>query len=677
MNSAIAWRYGDICGIDNCRSRLWHTVEGLQYCQNGHQKEGEVEIGEDEYIPGTQGRAIHTAPTSQPAAREERIYYGRKGYALFLKCYQIHLQRQVAWLIRNQHAPERLEIIAKAIWVLYLEARGINSTAIDLDDDSPDEEEENSTDDRNSQAYPSSFLRRSYGLPKWKIPSETQAGSSSEQIKLDHDSDEEIKNDYHDEAEYQSISSSDEAEDDLGGRLANLSLSASRYTKTGSEFVALKLTESVIICYIACRILKVPIFLCDLYRLSRSGEFPYMRAAGGIPYSIRRHLESRYLRIFEPISYPLPGIFYTFCGYVTGLLSTRCKLTVPPIPACGVLLTRFIHDLLLPLEIYQAVAHLEKITGIEFEFQQEIGSKRGYIHPEIKIMALTIVATKLCYGMDGTTRTPTSILEQAAQEIDWNRWKKDIISTWVKEDWEHTDEVTDKNTRMGKISERMPTPSAQQLKLSGRKGVNANPGPFDYNYEDPALWTDERTKRFLDFYEKTWVIRDEEEAKELLPPRHFLDMFPLQTSNREHDSNDAAIDDSFQMTQADRDYQTTMLDANVFEGTDYGYNNQEDNTETAPEPALSVVDNKIRNLQSGTRPINIAASERPEHSLLPGNEYRIHGVYRDLPDFAEDYDELTQVLYVAGAKITGCSVHQLRKAIWNMENLCVNAMQKQ
>lgn len=403
----------------------------------------------------------------------------------------------------------------KALWILYLEARGIDTIKLDLDDDEETRHKTDYSDQERPRNAMTELNRSPSSSSDWPV---TQLPSSNVKraAEFTADCDPEYESDSGDRSELGNVLSSDEEENDLGGRLANLALSATRQTETGSEFVGLKLTESVALCYIACRILKVPIFLCDFYQLARDCEFPYMRAAGGIPYSIRIHLESRYLRIFEPTSYPLPGVFHTFCGYSSGILYLRDELEVPSIPIDGILLTRFVHDLLLPLEIYQAVTHLSKILHLKFDFQRSIKTARGESHPEIKLMALVIIATKLCFGMDGTLRAPSSITEQAAQQIDWNLWKSAILSTQIITDWEKLDDVTVSNSRMGNISERMANPISMNTDNSTHYKAQSLPGSYDYDYNDPSLWDYEHINRFLDFYERTWIIGDEEEAKELL-----------------------------------------------------------------------------------------------------------------------------------------------------------------
>ncbi|KAK9433656.1 hypothetical protein V1505DRAFT_122312 [Lipomyces doorenjongii] len=623
----VEWRWGPVCGIDNCRSRLWHTVDGLQYCQYGHQNEGAVELAEDDDdFQFTQGRTVRIKSGSgqNTSAKESRIYYGRKGYTLFLKCYQIHLRNQVAWLVKNKNAPQKLEAVVKALWILYLDARGINKLALHLEHESDDDNE--GSMEKSANAGTTNSLGSSPQKPSTPVP--------------DHDTemnrllqDDEVSSDYNDGLQEDSSIESSEDEETLD-QLAHLTLSGSQ---KGSEFVQIRLAESVVLCYLGCRVLKLPIFMCDLYRDVRDMEFPFMRACRGIPYSMRQHLDVRYQDIFEPRNLPVPGLFHSFCGYITGILRERHKLTVEP-PSHRLLLFRYVHDLFLPLEIYQAVVHLFSVLNVDFSFQTNRKPKRGDIHPEIKLIALVIIATKLCFGLDGVLRVPMTYSEQAAQHLDWDLWKQSLISTWIKEDWEKIDETTLKSTKIGKFSEKMAAADPEGKLAS-----------YEYDNDDIAFWDSDQISRFLDFYQRTWVVPEEGETKEMLAPRQFLDLFPLK----------AVEQDSMQIDSTQVDNRNILYSDDTSDILDV----TEDTSVVAT----------LRRVQASTRqfPYTITDVREP---TIPGELYAIHNIYRDMPEIASEYNELTQVFYVVCAKIAGCSIIQLRRALKYLENMCASAV---
>lgn len=76
--SQITWIRGPVCGIDNCRSRLYRQSEGRKFCQFGHVMENGVEIGADDGEEFVQTRRLNirlteTAFGSQAAERDVTV----------------------------------------------------------------------------------------------------------------------------------------------------------------------------------------------------------------------------------------------------------------------------------------------------------------------------------------------------------------------------------------------------------------------------------------------------------------------------------------------------------------------------------------------------------------------------------------------------------------------------
>ncbi|KAF2472898.1 uncharacterized protein BDR25DRAFT_302497 [Lindgomyces ingoldianus] len=63
---------GPICGIENCRSRVYEEGEdGYLYCENGHRK-GELVVGQDDDDFTTAARQKTRA--QNPEDESERVY---------------------------------------------------------------------------------------------------------------------------------------------------------------------------------------------------------------------------------------------------------------------------------------------------------------------------------------------------------------------------------------------------------------------------------------------------------------------------------------------------------------------------------------------------------------------------------------------------------------------------
>lgn len=76
-----------------------------------------------------------------------------------------------------------------------------------------------------------------------------------------------------------------------------------------------------------------------------------------------------------------------------------------------------------PVDIYPAVQRLNKLVGFTFAFPTAIAGKRRPLHlPEVQIMTLVIISTKLLFPFDDIKRYPESAREPATQAIDWQIW---------------------------------------------------------------------------------------------------------------------------------------------------------------------------------------------------------------------------------------------------------------
>ncbi|KAK9464287.1 hypothetical protein V1512DRAFT_213611 [Lipomyces arxii] len=365
---SVEWRWGAVCGINNCLSRLWHTVDGLSYCQYGHQNEGAVEIvADDDEFQGTQGRTIRTKDSQNTVVKETQVYYGRQGYVLFLQCYQAYLWALSEWLVQNRDAPERLIETVKALWVLYLDARGVERLNLDIEQDEPPE----------------------------SPPATPDAMQLIENA---------TKDDTDDEPVQQAVSDHEEDdESETAKQLADLNLSQ----RAGGAFIHISLHDSIALLYIACRLISMPIFLCDFYSWVDDGEMPYLRASQIVPYSLRMHLAPLYSEIFEPTVRPALGIFYRASTTVINLLQARFNLVIPS-PPVPLLLSKFCRALLLPDELHVPITRL--LNRLQLN---------KLTHPDIEILAAVIVTVKIRFGL----------AENASQQID--EWCAALQRRWI------------------------------------------------------------------------------------------------------------------------------------------------------------------------------------------------------------------------------------------------------
>jgi RNA polymerase I-specific transcription initiation factor RRN7 len=119
------------------------------------------------------------------------------------------------------------------------------------------------------------------------------------------------------------------------------------------------------------------------------------------------------------------------------------------------------------VEIYPAVRRLAAILGIDFTYP--IPQKRpGYItYPEIQLMSLIVVATKLSHPFDDIVRYPEDDSDPTIVKIDWSKWQDIMI---------------EKSPAGLKRGEEIKVTDEDVLAMSGKK------------LDD-----------YLDWYQRTWI----------------------------------------------------------------------------------------------------------------------------------------------------------------------------
>lgn len=125
------------------------------------------------------------------------------------------------------------------------------------------------------------------------------------------------------------------------------------------------------------------------------------------------------------------------------------------------------------VDVYQAVQQLDKIVGFTFSFPTAIAGKRRPLHlPEVQMMALVVISTKLLFPLDDVKRYPASAREPATQAVDWQAWGR------VQR---HFDQRETSSGRIGKGTEVL------------------------INEKDVFSMTPSQLDEYMDWYENSWL----------------------------------------------------------------------------------------------------------------------------------------------------------------------------
>ncbi|BCR84176.1 TFIIB-type zinc finger domain-containing protein [Aspergillus chevalieri] len=254
-----------------------------------------------------------------------------------------------------------------------------------------------------------------------------------------------------------------------------------------------RLVDSIALCYMGALLMRLPIGIADFHRMVMQGDVPYLRIIKTIPREMRDKLSPEYLSLFETTRLPKAEHFHKAALELILFYHRRSGVHFPPLNA-PLLLFRFIKRLTLPIDIYPAVTQLQKLVGFTFTYPPTIAGKRRSLHlPEVQMMTLIVISTKLLFPFDDVKRYPESARDPSTQAIDWQLWAQ------VQR---HFDNREKSSGRIGKGNEVL------------------------VNEKDVFSMTPNQLDEYLDWYEKSWL--DSSKGANSL-----ADLFPLGPTGAE------------------------------------------------------------------------------------------------------------------------------------------------
>ncbi|CAI5756383.1 unnamed protein product [Candida verbasci] len=131
--SQAQWFRGPICGVDNCRSRLFKNQDGLTICQYGHVMEGAIEFNDEDFESGgTQTRRVTNVTFNERGhviRRENKVIikesnerlFGEDAKSYYLKVLQKLLKVEIKYfvdLFMSDSVYSDYELVVKTNWIL-------------------------------------------------------------------------------------------------------------------------------------------------------------------------------------------------------------------------------------------------------------------------------------------------------------------------------------------------------------------------------------------------------------------------------------------------------------------------------------------------------------------------------------------------------------------------------
>lgn len=294
------------------------------------------------------------------------------------------------------------------------------------------------------------------------------------------------------------FSSQSEAVMSQKNSLANIVIK--KNTKNDEEMPGL--IETLALCYLGMILLRLPISIGEVIDWATRNELLYLRAIKAIPRQMKMKLPARFQAALE-LKAPFNG--FSLHRKILDLVQffvTHYQIIFPPLNV-ALLSFKHIRNLGLPVEVYPAIKLLQQILGIDFTFPT---TNSNIVHPmyypEIQLVSLIIIATKLSQPIDSIRRDPESDTDSSLLKLNWEVWSK----TMVERD------------------------------LFGLKRGN------EINLTEGDVWNlrDKDIDQYLDWFQQIWM----DDQKPKLSER-ILDLFPLPNVNyQESDEMDLNLLDN-------------------------------------------------------------------------------------------------------------------------------------
>jgi RNA polymerase I-specific transcription initiation factor RRN7 len=186
--------------------------------------------------------------------------------------------------------------------------------------------------------------------------------------------------------------------------------------------------DCLALCYIGISTLRLPLTPGDIRAWVTDGKMAYRRAIKLLPLNMKDRLPSTYHAVLDPQTMLNYRVFYTTLTNLEISFEKDHGVEWPPLNVQP-LLFRYIKQLALPLEIYDATLRLADLLGYDFVFRYRRRHRFGIRHlPEAQLIACLVVCVKLFYPFDKTRRSPGSSSEPTTVVMDWRRWCKHMAA---------------------------------------------------------------------------------------------------------------------------------------------------------------------------------------------------------------------------------------------------------
>jgi RNA polymerase I-specific transcription initiation factor RRN7 len=257
--------------------------------------------------------------------------------------------------------------------------------------------------------------------------------------------------------------------------------------------------DTISLCYVGMLLLRIPITAADIHAWINDGQMLYYQTSREIPLGMRERLPPLYQHLLEPQDLVQPLSIHEKVLDKLTLFTNDFGMAIPSINM-PLVLSRWIKGLMLPLQTFVGAQRLVSLLDLEIEFDISKKSNRSLLrYPEVLLMALLVVTTKLLFPMDSRRFKVNTETDLSALPLDWDAWAK------------HHD------ARAGDQTKRANLSFAEA---------------FSASETDCLKMADEKLDTYLDWCEENVASKEMREhgraGKDVVFRRAIFDMFPLQ-----------------------------------------------------------------------------------------------------------------------------------------------------
>jgi RNA polymerase I-specific transcription initiation factor RRN7 len=437
------------------------------------------------------------------------------------------------------------------------------------------------------------------------------------------------------DTEGQSQVFSSQSENESGASQTTRGSRRRRQAKTDG---AINLSETIVICYLGALLLRLPCTVADLISRVDDGALLYYRAGREVPGNLKERLPGEFQVLLEPQTVLKTTNLHRKILELGTLLSAEFGMVLPAINH-PLLLHRWMQDLALPIEVYAATQRLARLLGVGFTLHLEgkTSSKRVLRYPEVRLMALLVVSTKLFFPIDDVERYPLAANDLSVLQMDWPAWVTEHKSNKISHgggdpDSSSNDDNDSTSCNKTETARSMTFPEGSQITET-----------------DCLAMGDAELDRYLDWYETNLAsesVREHGRAgRDADFRRTLMRMFPTQSSSRPTVATSASASAS----------------ASASNPTPTGDGEDTNLVDTTTQ--------RLRQVQQNLRLKKIVVSGGENEDDLNQSENdiaRVGSFYRRHRE-AKELDGPTRLLYSKAAELAGVSLEGITAAVFATE----------